>query len=151
MKKARKENSMADPIANEKDVIFAEEAFVVDVQGLLHQIMEEKGYTRADLARMLGVSRARITQIFSDECKNLTIRLLARAMYAMGETPTLTCDLHWEDARQKWEGEFRNLVIAAPNVVPMWDEVSETSMSCQPANDNRLAGLARHYGMRVAA
>uniref|UniRef100_UPI0037C95366 helix-turn-helix domain-containing protein n=1 Tax=Sphingorhabdus sp. TaxID=1902408 RepID=UPI0037C95366 len=82
---------MADASANERNSIFAEEAFVVEVQSLLHEIMEEKGISRADLARAMNVSRARITQLFSDECTNFTVRLLARAMYALEEIPTLGC------------------------------------------------------------
>jgi transcriptional regulator with XRE-family HTH domain len=142
---------MANQIANEREAIFAEEAFVVDVQILLNQIMKEKGYSRADLARAMNVSRARITQIFSDECKNFTVRLLARAMHAMGEAPELTCELHLEELRRKWELEARKLAKAATNVVPMWDDETDINEVCGPANDNRMAGLARHYGMRMAA
>ena len=78
---------MAQKSANEQERIFAEEAFVVEVQGLLHEIMQERDISRADLARAMGVSRPRISQIFSDECKNLTVRLLARVMHALGEQP----------------------------------------------------------------
>lgn len=142
---------MAENIANARDAIFAEEAFVVGVQGLLHQIMEEKGITRADLARALNVSRARITQIFSDECKNLTVRLLARAMYALEETPELTCELRMVELRHKWESESRILAKASTNVVPMWSDVTDDIELYGPANDNRLAGLVQHYEMEMAA
>jgi plasmid maintenance system antidote protein VapI len=142
---------MANQIANEREAIFAEEAFVVDAQILLNQIMKEKGYSKADLARAMNVSRARITQIFSDECKNFTVRLLARAMHAMGEAPELTCELHLQEIRRKWELEARKLAKAATNVVPMWDDETDMDEMCRPANDNRMAGLARHYGMGMAA
>lgn len=71
--------------------VYAEESFVVDAQAILHGLMEDKGMTRADLAAAMGVSRARVTQLFSSECKNFTIRLLARAFHAVGEAPELTC------------------------------------------------------------
>lgn len=142
---------MAKQIANEREAVFAEEAFVVDVQIMLNKIMKEKGFSRADLARSMNVSRARITQIFSDECKNLTVRLLARAMFAMGEAPELTCELHLEEVRRKWEHEARQLASASTNVVAMWDDETDVTDFCWPANDNRMAGLARHYGMRMAA
>ncbi len=142
---------MAEQIANEKQAVFAEEAFVVDIQILLNQIMKEKGYSRADLARAMNVSRARITQIFSDECKNFTVRLLARAMHAMGEAPELTCELHFEALRRKWERQSRKLAKVTENVVAMWDDETDTSGAYQPANDNRMAALARHYGMGMAA
>jgi predicted XRE-type DNA-binding protein len=95
----KKETSMADKLNAEREAIFAEEAFVVDVQILLNQIMKEKGFSRADLARAMNVSRARITQIFSDDCKNFTVRLLARAMHAMGEVPEVTCEFHMDQMR----------------------------------------------------
>jgi transcriptional regulator with XRE-family HTH domain len=142
---------MANQIANEREAIFAEEAFVVDVQILLNQIMKEKGFSRADLARAMNVSRARITQIFSDDCKNFTVRLLARAMYAMEEIPELTCEFHLDEIRRQFKLEARKLAKSSPNVVPMWDEETDENEVCGPANDNRMAGLARHYGMRMAA
>jgi transcriptional regulator with XRE-family HTH domain len=142
---------MANQIANEREAIFAEEAFVVDVQILLNHIMKEKGYSRADLARAMNVSRARITQIFSDDCKNFTVRLLARAMHAMGETPELTCEFHLEEVRHKWESESRKLAKASANVVPIWNEVTNDAELYGPANDNRLAGLFQHYEMEMAA
>lgn len=81
------------------DAIRTEENFVADIQILLHEIMLEKGVTRAMLAERLGVSRARISQIFSSDCKNFTVRLLARAMHALGETPEISC--RWEQVRQR--------------------------------------------------
>lgn len=68
---------------------FREEFFVAEVQARLSEMMEEKGVTRAELARRLDVSRGRITQIFSDECKNLTVRLLVRGFLALGEQPII--------------------------------------------------------------
>jgi transcriptional regulator with XRE-family HTH domain len=142
---------MANQIANERDAIFAEEAFVVDVQIILNQVMKEKGFSRADLARAMNVSRARITQIFSDECKNFTVRLLARAMHAMGEAPELTCELRLHEIRRKWELEARKLAKAATNVVQMWEEEIDEIEPYGPANDNRAAGLVRHYNSRMVA
>jgi predicted XRE-type DNA-binding protein len=106
-----------------KGSVFAEEAFVVEVQSLLETIMHEKSMTRADLAAAMGVSRPRVTQMFSSDCTNFTMRLLARALHAMGEKAELTCEANrvvqrrkamadlWADARRfetdwsfAWEG-----------------------------------------------
>ena len=138
---------MANQIANEREAIFAEEAFVVDVQILLNQIMKEKGFSRADLARAMNVSRARITQIFSDDCKNFTVRLLARAMHAMGEAPELTCELHMKEICRKLESDYRKLAKVASNVVPMSEYETDAMEWAWSANDNSLAGSAPHYGM----
>jgi transcriptional regulator with XRE-family HTH domain len=83
-----------------KSSIYAEEAFVVDVQSFLQGLLEEKGLTRTQLAAEMGVSKARVSQMFSSSCKNFTIRLLARALFALGETAELTCDGHRRIRRQ---------------------------------------------------
>jgi transcriptional regulator with XRE-family HTH domain len=111
---------MNNIVAANKAAIFAEEAFVVDVQSFLHHLMEEKGLSRADLAKAMGVSRARITQIFSDECSNFTVRLLARAAHAMGETLSLDCD--FTRAQRELSKKKAAAAHAAPksNVIPLW-------------------------------
>lgn len=81
------------------DAIRTEENFVADAQLLLHEIMLEKGVSRSSLAERMGVSRARISQIFSSDCKNFTVRFFARAMHALGETPEISC--RWERLRQQ--------------------------------------------------
>lgn len=68
---------------------FAEEYFVASIQTKLNEMLEEKGLNRSDLADRLGVTKARVSQIFSDDCKNFTVRLLARAFIALGEKPAL--------------------------------------------------------------
>lgn len=82
---------MVDSATSNRTANYAEEAFVVDVQSFLHHLMVEKGFNRSQLAEAMGVSRARVTQIFSDECKNFTVRLLARAIHALGESPEIVC------------------------------------------------------------
>lgn len=68
---------------------FKEELFVAEAQARLQMLLEDRGVTRAELSRKLGVSRARVTQIFSDDAKNLTLRLLARSFIALGEEPVV--------------------------------------------------------------
>ncbi|MBN8808760.1 MAG: helix-turn-helix transcriptional regulator [Sphingomonas sp.] len=137
---------MSNHDMNERNAVFAEEAFIVDTQILLDRIMKEKNISRADLARLMGVSRARVTQVFSDDCKNFTLRLLARAMFALEEKPEITCDFHIADLRQKWEQHVLEMARSTENVVPMWDDDTDIQ-NCAPANDNRMIGLAKHYRM----
>lgn len=135
---------MGNQFASERDAIFAEESFVVDVQILLNTIMVEKGISRADLARAMNVSRPRITQIFSDDCKNLTVRLLARAMHALGESPEMIC-MRLAD-RNDDAVEFKSLHVsaAADRMPTSWCETEEIDVSEDwlPANDNLFASLA---------
>lgn len=76
---------MSDRLANlRSSEEFAEERLVVHAQALLYECMVARGYSYADLARKMGVSKARVSQIFSDH-QNFTLRLLAKAFFAVGE------------------------------------------------------------------
>jgi transcriptional regulator with XRE-family HTH domain len=68
---------------------FVEEHFVAESQARLAEMLDEKGVSRAELARKLGVSRARVTQIFADDATNFTLRLLARSFLALDEEPVI--------------------------------------------------------------
>lgn len=68
---------------------FREEFFVSEIQARLAGMLDEKGISRAELARKLNVSRARVTQIFSDEASNFTLRLLVRSFAALDEEPVI--------------------------------------------------------------
>ncbi|MGP7795593.1 helix-turn-helix domain-containing protein [Sphingomonas sp. CLY1604] len=128
-----------------------EEGFVVDVQSFLQELMDARDMNRADLARAMGVSRGRITQIFSDDCTNLTIRFLARAVHALGDEPEIdsATTRRMREARQR--SRRAELVEAADNVVPLWQDDSAqkdlASVACVH-DDARLTAIMR--GMRAA-
>jgi transcriptional regulator with XRE-family HTH domain len=125
----------------ERAAVFAEEDFVVEAQTFLHSLMEEKGFSRADLARAMGVSRARVTQIFSDECKNFTVRLLARAVHALGEIPIMA--LKHARESQTFPPEWRGSMVFADDLQTIWDMkdmFSEVRMQL-PCNDQAPARL----------
>jgi DNA-binding phage protein len=71
-----------DPKTDER--IEAEEDLVIDAQFLLQGIMNDRGISRAELARMTGLSRARLTQLMRPEA-NPTLRTLASIFHALGE------------------------------------------------------------------
>jgi transcriptional regulator with XRE-family HTH domain len=106
--------------------VFAEEAFVVDVQSFLQQLMIEKGFNRVQLAEAMGVSRARISQIFSDDCKNLTIRLLARVVHALGDQPEISSAFCHQMEINAQRASLDEAISAAPNVCRLWQDVSNT-------------------------
>ena len=101
--------------------VFAEEDFVVDVQIYLHQLMEEKGVSRSELARAMGVSRARITQIFSDDCKNFTVRLLARAAHALGEEPKVISKRATEGSGKEEKSSETVQLLMPEDVIRVWE------------------------------
>lgn len=68
----------------DEGLIAAEEHLVIDVQFLIQELLNEKGLTRADLARLTGVSKARLTQMMRSEA-NPTLRTLAKVFHALGD------------------------------------------------------------------
>lgn len=136
----------------ERDRIYAEEAAVVNAQSLLHSIMEQKGVSRADLARAMDVSRARITQIFSDDCSNFTVRLLARALYALDEELFLGTVRTSKD--EAFDEFMQFMADGYGRKQPKWLE-EETLVACVmpemvTANDNIFSGLAEVRGSQDA-
>ena len=68
----------------DKERIVAEEDLVIDAQFLLQELMNERGISRAELARLTGVSKARISQLLSSGA-NPTLRTLATLAHALGD------------------------------------------------------------------
>lgn len=73
-----------------KDVRFdprmveAEENLLVDYQFLLQERMAKKGLSQTALAERAGISKARLSQIMSDEA-NPTVKTFAGLFYALGD------------------------------------------------------------------
>jgi transcriptional regulator with XRE-family HTH domain len=76
------------PQNEEEARIYAEENFRIDVQMLIHDLMEQKGINQRQLAERLGVTESRVSQFFSDRF-NMTVRKLAGVFHALGERPEL--------------------------------------------------------------
>lgn len=83
------ENAMPHIIINEVFTM-AEDDLITDVQFVIHNLLEKKGVSRSELARRMGISEARVSQIFKDEPSNLTLKTIARIFCALGEQPRLT-------------------------------------------------------------
>lgn len=64
---------------------FAIEALVFSVQVALQRAMNRKGVTNKMLAEKLGMSPARVSQIFATKGPNLTVKTIARIAHALGE------------------------------------------------------------------
>lgn len=76
---------------HEYEMILAEERAIAHVQAMAIRLLEEKKIRKAQLARDLNVSEARISQIFRGDPSNLTIKTAAQLFYAMGEELVITC------------------------------------------------------------
>ena len=64
---------------------FATEALVFSTQVALQKYMNRKGFGNKELSEMLGMSPARVSQIFSSDGPNLTLKTIARIAHALGE------------------------------------------------------------------
>lgn len=82
----------ADTVAVE----IAEAEFIVAVQSEIQRVMNGKGLRARDLSKRLNVSEARISQMFGDQAKNLTIRTIAKLFYHLGESPVITTQCQLE-------------------------------------------------------
>lgn len=64
--------------------MLAEESFIADVQEHIAQQMEQRDISRAELARRMGVSRARVTNLLTG---NPTLRTIAHVMHVLELQP----------------------------------------------------------------
>jgi len=64
---------------------FAIEALVFSVQVALQRAMNRKGVSNKELAERLGMTPARVSQVFSSTGPNLTLKTIARIAHALGE------------------------------------------------------------------
>jgi transcriptional regulator with XRE-family HTH domain len=95
---------------------FAEESFVTDTQSFLQTIMEEKGINQTQLAEAMGVSKARVSQMFSSEVKNFTIRLLARAVHALGDRVEITSSTYREVEQRRHRETTREVAARGEHI-----------------------------------
>lgn len=124
---------------------FREEYFVAEAQAHLSSLMDEKGITRAELARKLGVSRARVTQIFSDEAKNLTLRLLARSFLALGEEPLLFTKREYDALQNSVHCAVKKMPASKP---PEAQAVLTASLIAELLRANSVEGLEHERSSR---
>ena len=65
--------------------LLQQEKLILDVTELICGLMREKGVSRAELAGLLGKSRAHVTQLL-DGRANMTLRTVADAFAALGSS-----------------------------------------------------------------
>jgi DNA-binding Xre family transcriptional regulator len=89
------DKSLFGPQSAEEKETFSLEALVVSVQIALHRAMTKHSVSSKELAERLGMSPARVSQIFSDKGPNMTLRTIAKIQAALDEEfeLVLKCDL----------------------------------------------------------
>lgn len=82
-------NRLFEPTDDGEREAFAVEDLVFQVQMEIHRAMKRHSIDQAELARRLNVSPARVSQYFSKDGPNLTVKTIARIFHAIGESVAL--------------------------------------------------------------
>jgi antitoxin component HigA of HigAB toxin-antitoxin module len=72
--------------------MYEQERLIIWTTEEILRVMEERGMSRADLARTLGISKASIGETLNGE-SNITLRKLADVAWALGGRMTITFDV----------------------------------------------------------
>lgn len=83
----------------------AEADFTLAVQCEIQKLLNDKGLRARDLSRRLNVTEARVSQMFGDQAKNLTLKTIAKIFYHLGETAYITTQEEFERAIASARGE----------------------------------------------
>lgn len=111
---------------------FAIESLVFSTQVALQRAMNRKGVSNKELSDRLGMSPARVSQIFSSSGPNLTLKTIARIAHALGEDFEF---IRKEDVKVPTlpEGkakEFRSVIMQLNSrPAPSWKERAANSPS----------------------
>lgn len=120
------------PEAKNSEEIAAVEKFLVETQFRLHQLMEKKNMSRKNLAEELGVSKARVSQLFGDR-PNITLETLARIFFALQEPSGRVTS----DTIQEILGELER-ELAVENM-RAWKQNINWTYGVDASNNNGLA------------
>ena len=83
-------SKVAHPSTVDYEELLAQESLILDAQIAIQRVLNERNVSQRDLAGRLGVSESYVSQMLGDSPRNLTLRSIARVMYALGETALLT-------------------------------------------------------------
>ncbi|PZR32591.1 helix-turn-helix transcriptional regulator [Caulobacter segnis] len=118
----------------EYERLLAENAFINDLQLEIENALRERDFTQVDLARLMGVSEARVSQILGGNGRNLQARTIARIAHAVG----MAIDLKFCDGTGEWANLSRCDVsevddfaswtaVFSADVVPSFEQANDDS------------------------
>lgn len=132
---------------------FHEEYLAAKIQAGLQVALDSKGISRVELAKLMNVSKARVSQIFSDNA-NFTVKTIARACHALGiaaedllagriETKSIAVP---NDANSRADdiAELTGLwraAVPSPFKPGSWNLDEFIEASSESRSDNRASGL----------
>lgn len=115
------------------ELLVAEEELIADAQMYLLNLMAQKRVSKAELARLLGVSNSAVSQMFSLEPKNLSLRKLARVAAILGERISVSQQRKVDRARR------------ADRVTEKWVMPTIPASIREAANENSLPDDREFY------
>ena len=128
----------------------AEELKAVDIGAALTLLLHHASKSRADLARVLGWSRARVTQVLSGR-ENLTVQTIAAVTQALGYTFDAVFRKPGAPATaQPWDAQAI-LVLDMADLVDMPDLRSWMSRATMKSMASQFAGAREfaHFDMQL--
>ena len=131
-------NDILEPMNEAERVDYAVEALTVSVQLAIQKAMHEKSISQKQLAERLGVSAARVSQMLSSSGPNLTLKVLGKIAYALGDEFELLSvhDIKRMRANQVAHAKEEKIAVAARA------KASSAAWVDNTANDNRFPYLA---------
>ena len=98
-----------------REQLLAEERLIFLTQAVIQRELNRRGLKYRDLARQLGVSVARISQLMGDDPHNLTVRTVARILHQLGEAGVFITKRELAELKgDKKEIETATWVFTAP-------------------------------------
>lgn len=126
--------------------LLAENAFVHDVQIAIETAMDAGGISQAALAKLMGVSEARVSHILSSNGRNLQARSIARIAHVLGlralidfvEEPSgwIGVDIEGGDAKLVGHETFADWMAAAYNVLERPGLTNDNSWATPPTGQD---------------
>ena len=118
--------------------------FIADTQVAVQSLMRRAGMSKSQLADALGVTRARVTQLFSEK-PNMTLQTLARIFHALGDRPEIVSPKLRQMALERQGDGSGKPIVEEPMAT-----AGEIFAGGGEAGDQRQDDLARYIRTGVA-
>lgn len=142
-----------NPGEDDYAVLLAETAFIHDIQLAVEAAMDARGLSQADLAKLLGVSAARVSHILSSNGRNLQARSIARIAHVLG----LKALVEFAEDSCGWVGveiDEGDAKLPGHETFDEWVSAAYAALdSAGSSNDNKWKSVKahRHDDLLVAA
>jgi transcriptional regulator with XRE-family HTH domain len=128
------------------DVLVAENGFVTDIQLAIECALSQRSISQAELAKLLDVSEARISQIMSGNGRNLQARTIARIAHVLGMKPLI----EFIDSGNGWSVDYvDDFEVITPE--GDWLKAAYISMEETRLNDNMWGNVLQVASDQLAA